>query len=459
MPKPPRRPQRSTPQQQQPQDVEWLGLKIRPLGPYARPNPSTNSVTSDTEEDNIDKTTSDSENSNTDDIEEEEDEESNKSDDEDDNNNNEDNLNSQKDGNSHRCVQLVKRRKTAKKAPKPRKRIKAQALSPSMQRIRIRARALARIAHPFVQFRTVVDIKIDHLAGKELEESDMRWLAVYDVLEAHIPAIGKLIRKSNHTKLDALVDLIQEAANQAKHGDTAALRHAIERLLPEDPDERISPRFHDNFKTDRGLNHLATRALLCPQRYIHRIDDNDFLGELINGEITLLAEDFPALMYDQAKVVDPSLENGLLEGYLPIRVARYILNGPSAAIDSSRKKKGSNATKHGITTMTGRLIAYAVIQARFAISAMEEWDNMDGDFDALELYEYIVDIFEDDPEDAKATELIAFWNTAVFDNPAGRDVAKTLITKSLDPQSAAAKYRAARLERRKAREQVEATGE
>ncbi|KAJ3964554.1 hypothetical protein EV361DRAFT_811989, partial [Lentinula raphanica] len=70
----------------------------------------------------------------------------------------------------------------------------------------------------------------------------------------------------------------------------------------------------------------------------------------------------------------------------------------------------------GMKKVTGRNIAYAALQARFALSAVEKWNIPDGHFDYQDFYNEIVDYFEEFPEDEQSISTLDYWNRCVFLN-------------------------------------------
>ncbi|KAJ7059828.1 hypothetical protein C8F01DRAFT_1293983 [Mycena amicta] len=270
-----------------------------------------------------------------------------------------------------------------KKGTNPRKRVKADNLgvirssqhaythcswfrSDSMRRIYRKSRILCRIVNPFIEIRGLIDIKIDDLAGLPLTDDKLPRLALYDLLVSHIPVLDRLISQPNHDKLDEAVYAIQEAMNQGKPSDTAHFRHGIAEYIVCAEIPSINPKFHRRLKSDRGYSHNIARAFLIPQKHIDRLTDASFWKEILDGDIHITADDFPALMYDQHKADPDDVEAGLMEGYLPIHVLRAILHGPQHALEPIARVGGSIAAKNRIKTITGRLIAYAHVQTWFA---------------------------------------------------------------------------------------------
>ncbi|KAJ7060384.1 hypothetical protein C8F01DRAFT_1084128 [Mycena amicta] len=194
------------------------------------------------------------------------------------------------------------------------------------------SRILGRITNSFIETRSVIDIKIDHLAGNDLTEEEERWLPIYDSLVARIPAIGKLVAVGDQDGLDEILAMVQEAMDQGKHSDTANLRRAIEDYVPQDRKRSVNPKFHRQLKSDRGYAHPATF----------------FWAAVAAGEIEFTADEYSALMYHQDKADPDNVEAGLLEGHLPIHVrvllchfwAELVLDVLSAWYDHRQDLRG-----------------------------------------------------------------------------------------------------------------------
>ena len=59
--------------------------------------------------------------------------------------------------------------------------------------------------------------------------------------------------------------------------------------------------------------------------------------------------------------------------------------------------------------VTPETIAYAAVQARFAISSQETWATEDGDFNYRQFWQAIVELF-DDRDDERSVSTLAWWN-------------------------------------------------
>ncbi|KAG6825294.1 hypothetical protein H0H92_004132, partial [Tricholoma furcatifolium] len=105
---------------------------------------------------------------------------------------------------------------------------------------------------------------------------------------------------------------------------------------------------------------------------------------------------------------------GFMRGYL--LVYRHIFTSPTSAISGNRNAtKPSKAFLHSLTSVTGRTLAYAAVQACFAISSVEAWNSCDGPFDYEMFYFNMVAIFEDEPENPWVVETLKWWNQQLPD--------------------------------------------
>ncbi|KAG6872227.1 hypothetical protein C0992_009749, partial [Termitomyces sp. T32_za158] len=95
-------------------------------------------------------------------------------------------------------------------------------------------------------------------------------------------------------------------------------------------------------------------------------------------------------------------------------VYRHIFTGPSSALSGHRSAtKPCIAHLHGLKEVTGRTIAYAAVQARFALSSVEKWTRKDGNFDLQRFFEMVVRLFESNPEQPWVIDTLRWWNTNV----------------------------------------------
>ncbi|KAJ3808937.1 hypothetical protein F5876DRAFT_66869 [Lentinula aff. lateritia] len=153
------------------------------------------------------------------------------------------------------------------------------------------------------------------------------------------------------------------------------------------------PRYNETYlpkypKSLHGINHPATLHLIIPQRFQNKVDDSIFIEKLENGRV------FFAIFF----------------GIGSAQTGTY--------------QKNSLAARNGMKKVTGRNIAYAAIQACFALSSVEKWNIPDNHFAYVVFYNEIVNFFEDYPKDEHVVPILADWNEQVFghkDGLGGRD--------------------------------------
>ncbi|KAJ7695933.1 hypothetical protein B0H17DRAFT_1131127 [Mycena rosella] len=132
----------------------------------------------------------------------------------------------------------------------------------------------------------------------------------------------------------------------------------------------------------------------------------------------------PAFLYAHSQDYDKNdLETGLLEGHIIRRGVKHIYQGPGAALDGPgvHQGKAGNAAINRMTALTGRDIAYITCQLRFAMSLVETWSLMDGEFSYPDFFWSIVEILTGNEGDA----ILACFNHDVFGTAAPKTVTST----------------------------------
>ncbi|EPQ54114.1 hypothetical protein GLOTRDRAFT_26664, partial [Gloeophyllum trabeum ATCC 11539] len=107
---------------------------------------------------------------------------------------------------------------------------------------------------------------------------------------------------------------------------------------------------------------------------------------------------FPRFLYPDGREYDKNnLEDGLFGGHVMIRCAKHLLVGPASALRPTGYKKGraGNAKVMGVNSITPRIIAYIAVQVGFALSDVQEWNQLDHDFNYQSFFWNILTLFED----------------------------------------------------------------
>ncbi|KAG6839305.1 hypothetical protein C0991_004023, partial [Blastosporella zonata] len=178
---------------------------------------------------------------------------------------------------------------------------------------------------------------------------------------------------------------------------------------------RIAPK---GFKAARGFSHPVTARHLCGIKMLDTFEDNPdaFMDRVSEGKYKPLTKHWPSFLYDTDEYDPNDPTKGFMRGFLLVRVYCHIFSGLTSAISGHRKAtKPSKSHIHGMKHVTGRSIGYAAVQARFALSSCEEWCSEDGKFNLWRLFENIVPVFEDNPDNPWVVETLQWWDRNVPD--------------------------------------------
>ncbi|KAJ4488968.1 hypothetical protein C8J55DRAFT_558005 [Lentinula edodes] len=216
---------------------------------------------------------------------------------------------------------------------------------------------------------------------EDTDKPDVPLLKSWAKLLSICPALGSLLENASTVKgqmkyEDALEKISRSVAAREHH--TGSIRDRILDWIDLKEDEE------NGFKSLK----LVSKSRRDPR----------FSDKLENGETPMLSSNGPAFLYDEYEACDNDPESGLFLGSLLYRVFCAIFFGPSTVMDG-KFKKNSIADRNGMRCITGRHIAYAAVQTRFALSTNDKWNHDKDYFIYSEFYQDIVDYFESDPED------------------------------------------------------------
>ncbi|KAF8952928.1 hypothetical protein BDZ97DRAFT_1811726 [Flammula alnicola] len=203
---------------------------------------------------------------------------------------------------------------------------------------------------------------------------------------------------------------IGEGVHNVRAEDASSLKNMILDYLLMDTTAQLDPQIkRKGKKADRGFQHRVTAALLCPLKYEAT---QQTYSDILAGKKCLTAYDLPRFLYPDGHAYNPDdMDTGVLHGHLLLRVAKHIFQGPTAALERPGYHRGrrGNAALMGMTAMTPRAIAYIAIQARFAISAVDTWAPVEGNFDYNAFFWVIVSLFDD----GEGEDIIKLYNEYV----------------------------------------------
>ncbi|KAI0070882.1 hypothetical protein K474DRAFT_1669624 [Panus rudis PR-1116 ss-1] len=158
---------------------------------------------------------------------------------------------------------------------------------------------------------------------------------------------------------------MHEGHKGSRADDTSTLKKHIHKYVHKDTLRYVKSSFPDGgAKALRGWNHLELAHMLLPLHH------NEF-------------ED-------------------LFRGHLLLRVMKHIYTGHSTWNQGPGHQvgKSSHAQKMGMTSVTSRAIAYAAVQACFAICSSQDWGADDRDFSNEEFYWQVVEVIDDEEDNA-----------------------------------------------------------
>ncbi|KAG1778780.1 hypothetical protein EV702DRAFT_967139, partial [Suillus placidus] len=199
-----------------------------------------------------------------------------------------------------------------------------------------------------------------------------------------------------------------------------------------------NPSVDSDDKHSRGFISDACGRLLCPAEL-------DWNSLVIRAGIRDCSEgyivtdlSFPAFLYEKYTADPDNLEEGLFKGKILVQGYKAVFTSPSSAkdtegdgdgadiIQNNRRAKSScsgiKVKKHvaqiiKMEKVTPRSIAYIACQVRFALSSVTSWRSVDGDFDYIQFWRYIVDFFERAPgreAQGRVNKLLEWWTRCIF---------------------------------------------
>ncbi|KAG1718813.1 uncharacterized protein EDB91DRAFT_1089765 [Suillus paluster] len=231
-----------------------------------------------------------------------------------------------------------------------------------------------------------------------------RYKRTFEYVMEHAPYLGTLIgRRKKCEELAQLIGEMQNMINHTRSEDASRLKSHMGSYAAPNPDkELICPPITDDSKSRAlmGFNHAQLGKLLCPVKYLvdYIEDPHGMKNKFDSATLKVTAALWPAFLYPgntAGEDFDPEdIIEGLFRGYLLERVIKHIFTSPSSALKAgvSSGTRTCNAKLHGMKEVGAEHIAYAAVQARFAISSLEKWKDHDGLFYYTNFYTRIVNL-------------------------------------------------------------------
>ncbi|KAG0695110.1 hypothetical protein DFH29DRAFT_814520, partial [Suillus ampliporus] len=216
---------------------------------------------------------------------------------------------------------------------------------------------------------------------------------------------------------------LKKEADSAQGDDTTNLKHVVVSWLTE-LFHPLDPPLCTTIKDDHRFVHNTTSMLLCPVKYVwtkDKIRDRDL-------DFLVTAYSWPVFMYNDYSFDSANIEKGLFHSTLLLKAFKHLFtsldtdgNGADVITASQHHRSSENDTVNhshvaniiGMKTVTLCAIAYTACQLCFALSNINSWQSVDGDFNYYNFYNNIMDFFEViSGTDAQAciNELLKWWN-------------------------------------------------
>ncbi|KAG1776115.1 hypothetical protein EV702DRAFT_1231094, partial [Suillus placidus] len=176
-----------------------------------------------------------------------------------------------------------------------------------------------------------------------------------------------------------------------------------------------------------GFNHAQLGKMLCPAKYLddYSKDPIGMKNKFDSASLKVTSALWPAYLYPgdiPGNDFDPEdIIEGLFRGYLLERVTKHIFTSPSSAlkVGVSSGTRACNAKLHGMTRVEAEHIAYAAVQACFAISSLDKWKDKDALFHYPDYYTRIINLIRGRKDAAWVDSLLAYYNEQLFGNENG----------------------------------------
>ncbi|KAJ3975900.1 hypothetical protein EV361DRAFT_959110 [Lentinula raphanica] len=264
--------------------------------------------------------------------------------------------------------------------------------------------------------------------------------------------LNKEVRRMNQTRLVEF-----RAKSRAQTDVTSDTSQAATSGTEPPPVLTLLDEFRTNTRDNRGLQNDITGRLLCPVEF-------DWDDPVVRAAVRAFSSEYdfaisarPRCLYKDEIFDSNDPDNGYLQSYLLVQVYRLIFTSPSSTKDqpedvenlpASSKKKKTGASYRGnvaqiihMNEVKPRSIAYAAIHLHFALTDAPYWNPGYHGFNYLDLWNFIVDFFEDpgdDEEEKRSKELLEWWNNRIFEGT--RSAANSRGTKMISRKQDSAKH-------------------
>ncbi|KZP24373.1 hypothetical protein FIBSPDRAFT_735796 [Athelia psychrophila] len=262
----------------------------------------------------------------------------------------------------------------------------------------------------------------------------VRYIPVVASLRNHVePLVALLANVSDcvghlfFLSLTSLQIQINKGADMARGDDASTLKVVVVSWVYEAFGPSV-PSLVGGTKDGRGLHNEHTGRLLCPCEFNWAEDEVRDAVRAGHEEYAVTADSWPIFCYADFSYDYENAEDGLWRSSLMVKAFKFIFTSPSSALDDKdtddaappKKRRNTRPTtrqnvaaKIGLTSVTGRSIAYIAVQLCFALSSASSWSVHDSDFSYTDFYDGVVAYFEAPPGPiavAHVALLLKWWN-------------------------------------------------
>ncbi|KAJ3576923.1 hypothetical protein NP233_g85 [Leucocoprinus birnbaumii] len=279
-------------------------------------------------------------------------------------------------------------------------------------------RVIGRMVAMWKPLRGILEVGIQNsnLSDAErdnLPESVQNLLMLYIETVVFIPSLPEVILAKGPESIEIIARNLDRGRSNTRSSDIHSIKAHIYQW------REWNPPFKTSMPHTLGFNNASTGALLCPANL--NWTDPTVREGLRRGTIRAGPRDLPIFLWKNESC-DPSPNRvlvGFLQGDLLVRGVRHLLIAPSAAhrAGSSRSTRRSNASIHGISYVSGYMIAYTACLIHFVLSsqsAMAAGSSNDPErwrYD--EFYRTVIRTMKAMPESSVA-QLLGWWKETIF---------------------------------------------
>ncbi|KAJ3884719.1 hypothetical protein GG344DRAFT_83607 [Lentinula edodes] len=245
--------------------------------------------------------------------------------------------------------------------------------------------------------------------------------------------LNEEVQKINQVKLKEYQVKLRAYTENVTMGDSASdLLTATTNTMAE-PVLKHVKEFCTTSRDNRGLQNDVTDYLLCPAEFDWNDTSNctEFMPPFVPSTriMTLLALLMLAVSTRMRSLTPMTSTRVFLQSYLLVQVYCLMFTSPSSTKDQPQdveklpasKKKKTTGTNHcgnvvqiiHMNDVKPHSIAYATVNLHFALSDTSQWTNSHMGYNYLDLWNFIVDFFEDpegEEEELQSKELLKWWN-------------------------------------------------